>query len=122
MSQAEKSPFNIEIRLERMGKDYLFLVSGGESHIGATATAYFAEGKMHTELAVVLGHKEDRLALEFAGLACSRLNAAVTVVMGIHIEKATRSDIELAVQTVRDEMSKMLDSLQPQTNEFNDKS
>ncbi|MCL6459509.1 MAG: hypothetical protein K6T85_16040 [Gorillibacterium sp.] len=115
MSPETKIPFNIEIRLERMGKDYLFLVSGGESHIGATATAYFQEGKVHTELAVVPGHKEDRLALECAGLACSRLTATVTVVMGIHIEKASRSDIELAVQTVRQEMGKLLDRLLEQT-------
>ncbi|MBC8081271.1 MAG: hypothetical protein H7X86_13070 [Gorillibacterium sp.] len=111
MSQTEKSPFNIEIRLERMGKDYLFLVSGGEAHIGATATAYSVEGKVHTELAVVPGHREDRLALEFAGLACSRLNTTVTVVMGIHLDKASRSDIDLAVQTVREEMDKLLDRL-----------
>jgi hypothetical protein len=111
MGQGSDVPFDINIRLERLGKDYLFLVTGGEAHIGAAATAYYENGGVHTELAVVPGHREDRLALECAGLACSRLAATVTVVMGIHIEKATKSDIELAVHTVREHMGKLLDQI-----------
>ncbi|WP_058304406.1 prenylated flavin chaperone LpdD [Gorillibacterium timonense] len=113
MNKAAKPPFDIRIHTERMGKDYLFLITGGEAHIGATAMAFYQDGKIHTELAVVPGHREDRLALECAGMACTRLSATVTVVMGIHIEAASRSDIELAVQTVREEMNRVLDELLP---------
>lgn len=111
MNMAATPPFDIRIQTERLGKDYLFIVTGGEAHIGATAMAYPHDGKIHTELAVVPGHREDRLALECAGMACTKLGAAVTVVMGIHIPAASRSDIELAVQTVRDEMNRVLGEL-----------
>ncbi|MEO3944509.1 hypothetical protein [Gorillibacterium sp. CAU 1737] len=111
MSAGAKKPFDIRIHTIRLGSDYLFVVTGGEAHIGASAMAYFQDGKIHTELAVVPGHREDRLALECAGLASTKLGATVTVTMGIHIEKASRSDIELAVQTVREEMNRVLDEL-----------
>ncbi|WP_438432956.1 hypothetical protein [Gorillibacterium sp. sgz500922] len=112
MNKAVKPPFDIRIQTERIGQDYLFVVTGGEAHIGATAMAFHQEdGKIHTELGVAPGHREDRLALEWAGNACTRLKTTVTVVMGIHIPSASRADIELAVQTVREEMNRVLDGL-----------
>jgi len=120
MDKAVELPFGIRIHAERLGRDYLFAVTGGEAHIGATAMAFRREdGRIHIELGAVPGHREDRLAHECAEIACTRLNATVTVVMGIHIPSASRADIELAVLTVREEMNRVLDELlQPATDAF----
>jgi hypothetical protein len=109
--KAGETPFDIQVRSRRVGRDYLFTVTGGEAHIGAVATVFPDGEGVRTELSVVPGHREDLLARELAELACIRLRSTVTLTAGIHIDQATKADIELAVRTARDELIRHLDEL-----------
>lgn len=103
-----KRPFGIEVKHYQMGEDLVFLVTGGVAHIGATATAYLVDGEVEVGLVTVPGHREDELAVEFARQACRKCNKSVTVVVGIHIDQATKKDIETAVVTAREAMQEAI--------------
>ena len=75
----------ISIHVQNMGKDYVFMVSGGVAHIGAAATAYWEQGNVNVQFAVVPGHKEDELVKKWAVEASRQLKQTVTVIMGIHL-------------------------------------
>ena len=104
-------PFGIEAKVYRLGKDYVFHVTGGVAHIGAVATAYQVEGEVKVELVTVPGHREDELAVEFATLACRKCNNTVTAIVGIHIHQATKKQIETAVLSAREAVEEVLSKI-----------
>lgn len=84
-----------------MGTDLAVLITGGRAHIGAVATAYAEGDGIKVETHQLPGHREGELAAEMAGLAASSLDCTVTVAMGIHLDNATREEIDEIVGTVR---------------------
>ncbi|MGD8190974.1 hypothetical protein ACQCN2_13435 [Brevibacillus ginsengisoli] len=99
-------PFDIAIQTYRVGKDYVFHLTGGVAHIGAVATAYVENTEIKVGLTTVPGHREDELAVELATAACEAYKQTVTAIVGIHIDHATREEIqqmvEVARQTIRE--------------------
>lgn len=114
---AYPNPFELSIRTIRQGRDYIWLVSGGEAHTGAVAVAYWhgetadAPEQILCNVCTVPSHKEGELAQELAELACRRLKATVTVAAGIHIDCATKEEIRRIVEEVRRLARKELDFL-----------
>ncbi|WP_232696885.1 prenylated flavin chaperone LpdD [Brevibacillus daliensis] len=104
-----KRAFDIEIRRLEMGRDLVYLIGGGVTHIGASATAYWHENEVQVTLCTVPGHKEDQLAVECARLACEQYKRTVTTVVGIHIPDASKEQIMLAVKTVHEAMQEELE-------------
>ncbi|HJV46450.1 MAG TPA: hypothetical protein VJ824_12095 [Bacillota bacterium] len=94
-----------------VGRDMLFVVTGGAAHIGATATAYMNQGELVVEVHQLEGHKEGPLAAELARYAVERLRRTVTVVMGIHKDEATPEDIQNIVESVRAGWREMIDAM-----------
>lgn len=84
-----------DIKLEAIdvGRDLLLLVTGGESHIGATSTAYLYEDIIQVQTIAVPEHKEHLLTEQMANQAASHLRRTVTVVMGIHYNGLTKEEI-----------------------------
>lgn len=106
------NPFGLAVRTIAAGRDYVLLVTGGEAHIGAAAVAYpAATGGVSTEIISLPGHKEAELARELAGLACRRLGRTVTVIAGIHIDRATSEEIHMIVLQTRKLVREELDIL-----------
>lgn len=99
-----ENKFNIHIEYYKMGKDFVFLVTGGEAHIGATATAYYQDGLIKINLHELPHHKEGQLTKEFAVLAATELKHTSTVITGIHIDNATKEQIQEIVVFVRKAM------------------
>ncbi|WP_134701287.1 hypothetical protein [Ammoniphilus sp. YIM 78166] len=95
------SKYNIQIKRLQLGHDRVYLIYGGQAHIGAVVTAYFHHGEVQTQLQALPGHREDQLALELAEYAASQLKVTVTVVMGIHFDRATKEMIQEIVEEVR---------------------
>ena len=102
------NPCHIEIKVQPMGKDYVFIITGGAAHIGATVTAYTDQGKIVVEGTGLPGHKELELAKELAFQAIRDLGVTVTVIMGIHIDQATKEAIQSIVSFVRNEMDRQI--------------
>lgn len=101
---AGKNPYNIQIRQSKVGKDLTFLITGGEPHIGGVATAFWVDDKIQVTVTELPHHKEGELAKECAETAARELGITVSVIMGIHIDNATKKEIEDIVQYVRKEM------------------
>src|SRR5690349_4154932 len=99
-------PLPILVETSFMGNDRVFLIHGGRAHIGAAALAY-PDGEQHRcESLSVPGHREAQLAAEMASYAARELKQTVTVVMGIHVDHASKKDIQQIIQSVRHEMRK----------------
>jgi len=98
---AYNNPYRLSVRTIQAGRDYVWLVTGGDEHIGAVAVSYWKDGEVITELETVPTHKEGELARELAELASRRLKATVTVIAGIHIDQASKEEIAYIVEEVR---------------------
>nr|WP_314002832.1 hypothetical protein [uncultured Paenibacillus sp.] len=95
-----------------MGEDHVFLVSGGQAHIGAIATACpSGEPAAKTGLLSFPGHREAELALELAEMASIALGRTVAVVAGIHLDNPSKRDIEDIVLEAKREMRRVLEEL-----------
>lgn len=108
---AYNNPYRLEIRTIPQGRDYVWLVTGGDAHVGAVAVAYWNGGELHSQVLTVPSHREGELALELAELACRRLQTTVTVAAGIHIDHATKEQIRDIVEEVRRLAGVELDAL-----------
>lgn len=112
-----KNPYNIQIRSYSMGNDIVFHITGGAPHIGAMAVAYYHESGqgVHEQLQVFVHqlphHREGELAKECAELAAKTLKVTASVLMGIHIDHATREQIEDIVEYVRKSMKETLEAI-----------
>lgn len=95
----------IEIRTCGMGRDLVFLITGGTAHIGAAATAYIAADATVCADAISLpGHRERELAIELALMAAAALKRTVAVLVGIHLDRPSRQEIDEAVEEARRRM------------------
>lgn len=103
----ERRSFRHAICIDELeiGEDLLLLITGGEAHIGAVATAYTStrrEAVVETETVCVPGHKEAELADGFAKELAERLGRTVTVVMGIHYDHLSREELKELVSEIRE--------------------
>jgi NAD(P)-dependent dehydrogenase (short-subunit alcohol dehydrogenase family) len=99
----------IEIQATPMGKDMVFLVTGGDAHIGAVATAYNAdENEIIVEVIKLPSHREAELAVELAEKACLFLGCTVTTLVGIHLDHPSKQDIDDIVEETRRKMEQVL--------------
>lgn len=115
MNQKRNNPYDIQIKTEKLGTDYTFIITGGTAHIGAMAIAYYdQEGRFVVEGNEVPGHREGPLSKELALAAAEKLHATVSVVMGIHIDQATKEMIEDIVSYVHGAMTEEVDQLSRQ--------
>jgi gallate decarboxylase subunit D len=110
-------PLKISLRTFLMGRDLVVLITGGRAHIGAVATAYPDSGGIQVKTHALPGHREGDLVKELAYAAASSLDCTVTVAMGIHVDRATRDEIDEIVRTVRRGMREVLTSGYPLAGE-----
>ncbi|BFH62231.1 prenylated flavin chaperone LpdD [Paenibacillus azoreducens] len=87
--------WDIRIQEVSAGRDILLLLTGGEAHIGAVATAYFNEEDKDVQVRTVdlPGHREDELAEYMAKTAAKALGCTVTVAAGIHYDGISKEQI-----------------------------
>lgn len=96
----------IRIQAYEVGKDVVFLVTGGEAHIGAMATAWATPDTPTVQSCALAlpGHREAEIAVELAEMASRTLNRTVAVVAGIHLESPTKEEIKAIVELARSRM------------------
>jgi len=96
--------YNIKINTYPMGNDRVFLITGGKAHIGAAAMAYSTGNGVLADSLSVPEHREEKLALDLARWAASVLEQTVTVLIGIHVDNATKNDIDQIIAVVNHAM------------------
>jgi hypothetical protein len=96
---------DLKLQAVPMGRDLLLLITGGEAHIGAASTAYWAESEVEVLTSPVPGHKEHTLTDNMARRAATELKRTVTIVMGIHYDGLNLEQIRL----ISDKTNTLLD-------------
>ena len=88
-----------------IGNDILLMILGGdEHHIGGVSVAYPTRSHYRDAVTISLnsltlpGHKDYVLSNSLAEKVSGALEKVVTVIVGIHMENATKDEIELAVK------------------------
>jgi len=108
---SQNNPYHIQIHTYPMGEDRVFLITGGKAHIGASAIAYWNQGKVVGYVHELPHHKEGELSLECAKLASHVLETTCSVLIGIHLDHATKEQIDEIVHYVRESMKKKVEEL-----------
>ncbi|MCG7409333.1 hypothetical protein MH117_18100 [Paenibacillus sp. ACRRX] len=95
---------SIQCRIERIGRDWLVTLTGGEMpedhHIGAVSIAYRApemQSGWKVDTLKVPRHKEHVLTNPMALEAAATLGGTVTVAAGVHFDQLTAEQIQIVV-------------------------
>ena len=92
-----KHRVNLEIQL--IGEDILLILRGGEqSHLGGMVL--YASEKQHTYS--LNGHKDHIVLEPLASKAFQKYQRTVIAVGGIHIDNATKKDIDIIIQNCKE--------------------
>ena len=93
ISQTEKFPLTLS--LTPVGRDLLAVLTGGDSHIGASALAFPGMQSIDDVLvSVVPGHREEDLARGIAFALMQAYEGSVQVCAGIHFDDISKKDIK----------------------------
>jgi len=92
-----------------IGNDLALYMYNDNAHIGAVAVGEYDHKKQRASISVItrLGHKDDTVAQEVAHLIARQTKRPACVIVGIHIDNATGSEI-----------NKILDNARALANEF----
>ena len=91
---------SLKIRLEKVGEDYLLLVTGGKEHLGCTVMAeprasLSGEGMSSTSSVLnASGHKDELLCRPLAESLSARKNARVICTGGFHSDNISPAQLK----------------------------
>lgn len=102
LSLGKNNREKIDLTGIQCGRDWNICICGGEKeHIGAVSLAmgnpvenYKLIHKPSISILTVPDHKDDIIASQVAGRIAELLNCQVCVCVGIHIENATKSELD----------------------------
>lgn len=93
-----------------IGEGLLLILTGGNKpHIGAVALAIPYKQTTSASLLSVYGHKDGEIAKPIAEKVSKKLNKTVVVIVGIHLDNATKNDIKKFVDNSYSEVDKFLE-------------
>ena len=86
-------------KVDRLDGDIVLILGGGEKpHIGGVVLAVPGED---IELVNKAGHYDHHVLVPLAKAACKKYGTTVVVVGGVHIDDASKEDIEKVVENCR---------------------
>ncbi len=105
-----KGKFEISACIDSLGSDIIILIGGGQKpHAGCVVICEpdKASGEVTTSVHTFATHREEQVARPIAEEVCRRTGSKVVCVCGIHVEKASKKDIELLVRNTH-ELGRMI--------------
>lgn len=114
--EASDGEFSVYGLWQRLGKDYLLSLWGGEAHIGAVGMAQSRPsladpGRLSATASVYcyLGHKEDSVVKAASERLAAALNAKVVVVAGLHWDNLQPVQVEGVLASVARLLEQIID-------------
>ena len=95
MIHAGEGRYQVTLEFFEIGNDQLVIITGGEEvHIGS---ATLAEGKQGLQTIGKKGHKDYVISEKMARIIYDTIEKDLLVVCGIHIENASKEEINLLI-------------------------
>ena len=105
MSTSGRGKYKVWLLRHRIGDDLVFFLGGGQrSHIGGVVIAEPGK-KVHTIR--LTGHYDDIVLKPIAQAACKKYKRKVVAVGGVHVENATKEEIDLLVENCKKLVTKV---------------
>ncbi len=109
-----KGKYKVWLKKEKLDNGIILIIGGGEvSHIGSVVLSepIINTGKSFTcksRVINVKGHKEEKIARLFAEKFCIKTKKPVLCACGIHVNNATKKEIEILVDNAEKLLKKFL--------------
>ena len=100
----------LQLKAQFLGQDLLVVILGGEAHVGAAAVGGFLT-RPYASVITVPGHRDDVIAKEAALRLSSELQRTCIVLVGIHINDASKEQISDMVRTSFGLVSELIEAL-----------
>lgn len=99
---AGEGRLEVKLRSHLMGKDRIVYIFNEKEHLGAVAVAEYSHSNQRASVSVIgrSGHRDDEIARSAALAIARKTKRAVCVMVGIHVDHATRPEIEQVVKNV----------------------
>ena len=97
-----------------MGSDLVVCIYNENAHIGAVALGEYDHKEKRASCSVItrLGHKDDVVAQEATHSIAKRTKRAVSVVVGIHLDKITATEIDGILENARSLIAQLCAALE----------
>jgi len=96
MITSGKGKYKVWLKREKIGNDLVFFLGGGErSHIGGVVICELGKTVQSIRLT---GHYDDIVLKPIAEIACKKYKTKVVAIGGVHIDHATKQEIDLLVK------------------------
>ena len=93
--EAGKGKYRVWLKIEKLDAGVVCILGGGErSHVGGCV---IAEPGKKPKVLDVEGHYDVQVLLPIAEAACRKYNMPAAALGGVHIDKATESEIQILV-------------------------
>ena len=100
MITSGEGKYKVFIKEIRNGDDLIYILGGGErSHIGGVA---ICEPGKKTQSVRLEGHYDDIVLTPIAEAACKKYNTKVVAVGGVHVDNATKEEIDKLVKNCKE--------------------
>lgn len=92
--------YKVWLKTQKIGEDWLYVLGGGEiPHIGSIVVKEPDEDVRN----IVLGNHKDHVVMEpLAEKGCEKYGTTIVVVGGIHIEDASKEEIDIIVENCKE--------------------
>jgi len=99
MISAGEGRYTVRLESYNVGKDMLIVITGGEKdHIGS---ATLIEAKGHLQTIIKKGHQDHVVSEKMANIIYDTIGKDLLVVCGIHIDDASKEEINILVDNVQ---------------------
>lgn len=91
-----RGKYKVWLKHEKIGDDQVFFLGGGErSHIGGIV---ICESRKKTQIIRLTGHYDDIVLKPIAETACKKYHNKIIALGGVHIDHATKQEIDHLVK------------------------
>ncbi len=99
MITSGRGKYTVWLQRHHIGDDLVFILSGGERpHIGGVV---IAEPRKKPRTVRLHGHYDDIVLQPLAEAACKKYKKKIVVVGGVHIDNATKKEIDVLVENCK---------------------
>jgi hypothetical protein len=100
MISAGEGRYRVWLKIEKLDDGIVCILGGGErSHVGGVVVK---EPGKDAKVLAIEGHFDDQVLKPIAEAASRKYNMTVTALGGVHIDKATKEEIERLVANCRE--------------------